>query len=118
MIKGNDFAFESVDLLDYKLHRVRLNRAGSYIKSLKWLEIKKATTNPKIDDYDDDDDDDDDDDECLQWSIISTLNYNDIMKNEFENIFKKIKHEDKDSSLHKRDWENFERNNESVALNV
>ena len=40
------------------------------------------------------------------------------MKNEFENIFKKIKHEDKDSSLHKRDWENFERNNESVALNV
>ena len=56
------------------------NRGGSYIKSLKWLEIKKATANPK---------NDDDDDECLQWSIISVLNYNDIMKKEFENIFKK-----------------------------
>ena len=33
MIKGSDFVFESVDLLDYKLHRVRLNRGGSYIKS-------------------------------------------------------------------------------------
>ena len=27
------------------------------------------------------------------------------MKKEFENIFKKVKHEDKDFLLHKRDWE-------------
>ena len=40
------------------------------------------------------------------------------MKKEFENIFKKIKHEDKDFSSHQRDWENFEQNNESIALNV
>ena len=40
------------------------------------------------------------------------------MKKEFENIFKKIKHEDKDFSSHKRDWENFEQNNESIAINV
>ena len=101
IIKGSDFVFESVDLLDYKLHRVRLSRSGSCIKSPKWLENKKATTNPK----------NDSDDECLRWSIISALNYNDIMKKEFENIFKKIKHEDKDFSLRKRDWENFEQNN-------
>ena len=40
------------------------------------------------------------------------------MKKEFENIFRKIKHEDKDFSSHKRDWEYFEQNNESIALNV
>ena len=40
------------------------------------------------------------------------------MKKEFENIFKKIKHEDKNFSSQKRDWENFEQNNVSVALNV
>ena len=108
MIKGSDFVFESVDLLDYKLHRVRLNRGGSYIKSPKWLENKKATINPK----------NENDDECLRWSIICALNYNEIMKKEFENIFKKIKHEDKDFSSHKRDWENFQQNNESIALNV
>ena len=35
-----------------------------------------------------------------------------------ENIFKKIKHENKDFSSHQIDWENFEQNNESIAPNV
>ena len=89
-IKGSDFVFESVELMDYKLHRVRLRRGGSYIKSPKWLLHKGTTINQK----------------------------NEITKKEFKNIFKKIKHEDKDFSSHKRDWENFEQNNESIALNV
>ena len=108
MFKGSNFVFESVDLMDYKLHRVRLRRSGSYIKSPKWLLHKGATINPK----------NKNDDECLWWSTISALNYNEIMKKEFENIFKKIKHEDKDFSSHQRDWKNFEQNNESIALNV
>ena len=33
IIKGSDFVFESVELMDYKLHRVRLRRGGPYIKS-------------------------------------------------------------------------------------
>ena len=40
------------------------------------------------------------------------------MKKEFENIFKKIKHEDQDFCSHQRDWENFEQYNEPVALNI
>ena len=48
------------------------------------------------------------DDEWLRWSIICALNYNEIMKKECENIFEKIKHEDKDFSLHKWDWKNFD----------
>ena len=40
------------------------------------------------------------------------------MKKEFENIFKKIKHEDKYFLSHLGDWGNFEQNNESIALNV
>ena len=79
IIKGSDFVFDSVDLLDYKLHRVRLKSGESYIKSPKWLENKKATIYPK----------NENDDECLRWSIISALNYNYIMKKEFQNIFKK-----------------------------
>ena len=54
----------------------------------------------------------------LWWSTISALNYNEITKREFQNIFKKIKHKDKDFSSHQRDWENSEQNNESIALNV
>ena len=47
IIKGSDFVFESVELMDYKLHRVRLRRGGSYIKSPEWLANKKTTINPK-----------------------------------------------------------------------
>ena len=47
IIKGSNFVFESVELMDYKLHRVRLKRSGSYIKSPEWLANKKATINPK-----------------------------------------------------------------------
>ena len=77
IIKGSDFVFESVELMDYKLHRVRLRRGGSYIKSPEWLANKRATINPK----------NENDDECLRWSTISALNYNEIMKKEYENIF-------------------------------
>ena len=31
---------------------------------------------------------------------------------------KNVKHEDKDFSLQQRDWQNFEQNNESIALNI
>ena len=53
------------------------------VKSPEWLANKKATINPK----------NENDEECLWWSTISVLNYNEIMKREFENIFKKVKHE-------------------------
>ena len=108
IISGSEFNFESVELMDYKLHRVRLRRGGSYIKSPEWLLHKGATINPK----------NENDDECLRWSTISALNYNEITKKEFENIFKKIKHEDKDFSSHQGDWENSEQKNTSIARNV
>ena len=40
------------------------------------------------------------------------------MRKEFENIFEKINHEDKDFSSHQKEWENFEQNTELIALNV
>ena len=69
---------------------------------------KEVTINPK----------NKSDNECLLWSTIWALNYNKITKKEFEKIFKKIKHEDKNFSSHQKDWKNFEQNNESIAVNV
>ena len=37
IIRGSEFDFESVELMEYKLHRVPLRRSGSYIKSPEWL---------------------------------------------------------------------------------
>ena len=48
IIKGSNFVFESVELVDYKLYRVRLMRGGSYIKSSEWLANKKSTIKLKI----------------------------------------------------------------------
>ena len=97
IIKGSDFVFESVELMDYKLHRVRLRRGGSYIKSPEWLANKKATINPE----------NKNDDEGLRWSTISALNYHEIMKKQFENIFKIIKYEDKDFFITEKGLRNF-----------
>ena len=47
IIKGSDFNFESADLVDYKLHRVRLRRGGLYTESPEWILYKKATINRK-----------------------------------------------------------------------
>ena len=108
IIKGNDIVFESVELMDYKLHKVRLTRGGSYIESSERLVNNRGTINPK----------NENDDKCLQYSITSALNYNKITKNEFENIFKKIKHEDTDFWSQQRDWKSFQQKDESIALNV
>ena len=34
-MKGSEFAFDSVDLLEYKLNKIALNRRGSYVDSPK-----------------------------------------------------------------------------------
>ena len=64
IISGSEFNFESVELMDYKLHRVRLKRDGLYKKSLKWLLYKGATINPK----------NENDEICLQYGSHLTLN--------------------------------------------
>ena len=48
IIKESEFIFESVELIDYKLHRVPLRRDGSYIESSEWLFYKRPTMNPVL----------------------------------------------------------------------
>ena len=55
-MKSRDFAYDSIRLLNYKLHKIILNRGRSYIDSPEWLKNKKATINPK-----------NDDDKCFQY---------------------------------------------------
>ena len=62
-MKGSNFVFESVDLLYYHLHRISLNRGGSYIDSPSWIKNKKATINPKSKDN-----------KCLRDAITAALN--------------------------------------------
>ena len=47
---ASDFVFESAELLDSKLHKIKLKRRRSYIKSPRWIRNKAATINPKNED--------------------------------------------------------------------
>ena len=38
---------DSVELLEYELHKIDIIRAESYIVSPDWISSKKATINPK-----------------------------------------------------------------------
>ena len=63
MREGSNFVFESVDLLYYSLHKISLNRGGSYIDSPSWLKNKRATINPQ-----------NKNNECFKYAITVALN--------------------------------------------
>ena len=66
-MEGSNFVFESVDLLYYSLHKISLNRGGSYIDSPDWIKNKKTTMNRK-----------NKDNECFKYAITTALNYSKI----------------------------------------
>ena len=105
--RGSGFTHESVALLYYYFQRIDIRRAESYIISPDWIASKKATINPK----------NEKDNKCFQWLIISVLNYNKINEKYLKKI-EKLKRVDIDLLSHQRDWEKFEQENNSVALNV
>ena len=72
-----------------------------------WIVSKKVTINPK----------NEKDNECFKWSIIAELNYNKVKEKELKKR-KKFKRADTDFSSHQSDWEKFEQENTSIALNV
>ena len=40
-MRGSSFIFERIDLLEYHLHKISLNRGSSYINSFEWIKIKE-----------------------------------------------------------------------------
>ena len=105
--RGSKFIPDSIELLEYELHKIDVIRAELYIASPDWIASKKATINPK----------NEKDNKCFQWSIIGGLNYNIIKEKELKKIlnFKRV---NIDFSSHNRYWENFEQENNSIAINV
>ena len=57
------------------------------------------------------------DNECFKWSIIAGLNYDKIKEKELKKLLKS-RRADIDFSLYQRDWEEFEQENTSIALNI
>ena len=112
-MRGSSFTFERIDLLEYHLHKISLNRGSSYIKSPKWIKNKRLTINPK----------NTKDNNCFQYAIIATLNYHNIANHpeRISNLRPFINNynwKDIQFPAHSKDWRKFECNNKTIALNV
>ena len=68
-MKGSEFVFDSVNSLYYKLHKISLNRGGSYIDYPRWLKNTKAAITLK-----------NNDEKCFQYVIAVALNHEQIKK--------------------------------------
>ena len=49
-MRRNNFIFDSIQVMNYKCHKVSFKRGGSYLDSPDWMKNKKAITNPKNED--------------------------------------------------------------------
>ena len=49
-MRESDFIFDSVQLMNYKFHKVNFRRDGTYIYSPDWIKKEKAIINPKNED--------------------------------------------------------------------
>ena len=111
-MRGSEFVFDGIDLFHYNLHKISLNRGGSYTDSPKWSKNKKATINPK-----------NNDDKCFQYALTVALNYEQIKKDpqrisKIKPSIEQYNSKKIEFSSHKKDWKKFELNNKLIALNV
>ena len=111
-MKESDFIFESVDLLYYELHKISLNRGGSYIDSPKWLKNKGATITPK-----------NKDNECFKYALKIALNHEKIGKDpqrisKLKPFINNYNWKGIEFPSHSKDLKKFEQNNKTIALNI
>ena len=112
-MKGSGYIFEHIDLLEYHLHKISLNRGSSYIDSPIWIKNKRVTINPQ----------NTEDNKCFQYAITTTLNYQNI--NHHPERISKLKPfinnynwKDIEFPSHSKDWRKIEFNNKAIALNT
>ena len=67
-MKGSSFIFERIDLLEYHLHKISLNRGDSYTDSFTWIKNKGVTINPR----------NTKNHMCFQYAITAALNHQNI----------------------------------------
>ena len=112
-MKGSSYIFERIDLLEYHLHEISLNRGSSYIDSPIWIKNKGVTINPK----------NTKNSNCFHYAITAALNYRNIRRHserisKLEPFINNYNWKDIEFPSHSKDWRKFECNNKATALNI
>ena len=114
-MKESSYIFEHVDLLEYNLHKISLNRGSSYINSPEWLKNKKVTINPQ----------NTKDNKCFQYAITAALNYRNIgchhhpeRTSKLEPFINNYNWDNIDFPAGHKDYSALEKNNSDTAINI
>ena len=112
-MKGSSFTFERIDLLEYHIHKISLNRGSSYINSPEWIKNKGVTINPK----------NAENNTCFQYAITAALNHQNIGHHperisKLKPFINNYNWKDIEFPSHSKDWRKFEQNNKTIALNI
>ena len=110
---GSSYIFERVDLLEYHLHKISLNRGSSYIKSSEWIKNKRVTINPR----------NTNNNRCFQYAIAATLNHQNVDHHperisKLEPFINNYNWKDIEFPSCSKDWRKFKQNNKTIALNM
>ena len=112
-MKKCGLTYDRVRAFYYKFHKISINRsAGSHINSPECLK-NKSTINPK----------NKNDNKCFRYAIVAALNYQQIKSNperisKIKRFIGKYDLKYINFPSHKEDWNTFEKNNKSIALNI
>ena len=106
-MRASSFVLEGIKLLSYRLHKISLNRGGSYIDSPDWIKNKKATINRKKNG----------DNGWFKYAKAVALNYEKIGRDpqrisKIIPFLNKYNWKDVEFLPNPKDWKKFEQNNE------
>ena len=112
-MKGSSFPFDRIDLLEYHLHKISLNRGSSYINSSEWIKNKGVIINPK----------NTNDNNCFQYAMTAALNYQNIDHHperisKLKPLISNYNWKDLEFPSHLKDWREFECNKKTITLNI
>ena len=110
-MRSSEFEFD-IHFLYYDFNKTSLNKGGSYIESAKRIKDKKSTINLKNNDC-----------KCFQYAVTVALNRDKINKypqrvSKIKPFIEQYNWNDIDFPSTSKDWNKFELNNESIALNI
>ena len=112
-MKRSSFTLECIDLLEYHLHQITLNKGSSSIESPDWIKNKGVTINPKNIKGNN----------CFQYEITPALNYQNIDHHpericKLKPFINNYNQKGREFPSHSKDWRIFECNNKTFALNI
>ena len=112
-MRGSNYVFNDVKLLEYHFHQISVSRGRSYIPTLDWIANKKYTINPK----------NKKDDRCYLYGMVIALNFNKIPNHPetISNLIPFIPNynwSEINFPAGPKEYSDFEKKNTTIALNI